>query len=340
MKIKPSTVVVAMSGGVDSSLVAAMLSPSKRQERAFLLHRLKEHLQIPIAFLDLEEAFNRKVIDPFADAYLQGLTPNPCILCNQMVKFFHLLRYADKNGIEHIATGHYATVKKDKSSPVELWRGKDKQKEQSYFLHRLNQSHLSRALFPLGEMTKKEARHLAGEMTLPTTSEPESQEICFLPDRDYRVFLESRRGWAVRQKGNIIDAQGKKLGEHRGTYRFTIGQRHGLGIASSRPYYVMATRPDKNEVVVGRREELFSTRVEADSFNWLHGAPPESRMKVLAQIRYRHQPAPGLLEVLSCDRVRFEFDEPQWAVTPGQALACYEGERLLGGDGSLLKAQG
>ncbi|MFH1349852.1 MAG: aminomethyltransferase beta-barrel domain-containing protein, partial [Pseudomonadota bacterium] len=222
-------------------------------------------------------------------------------------------------------------VKDSEGSPVELWRGRDKRKEQSYFLHRLRQSHLSGTLLPLGEFTKKEVRVLAEEMGLPTASEPESQEICFLPENDYRSFLEEKMGMEIFRKGDIIDGDGHKLGDHYGSYGFTIGQRHGLGISSLRPYYVKKIIPENNQIVAGRKEELFSKHVEAESFNWISGAPPENGIKVLAQIRYRHRAAPGLLEILSSDRVRFQFDEPQWAITPGQALVCYEGDRLLGG---------
>jgi tRNA-specific 2-thiouridylase len=186
-------------------------------------------------------------------------------------------------------------------------------------------------VLPLGEMTKKQARQLAAKMKLPTVSEPESQEICFVPGNDYRLFLETSKGMGIAKKGDIVTEEGKKVGEHLGAYRFTIGQRHGLGIASSEPYYVMEIRPEENEVVVGRKQDLFSTRVEAESFNWLDGKPRLGRTSVLAQIRYRHIPGAGWLEGLSAEDVKFEFEEPQWGITPGQALVCYEGERVLGG---------
>ena len=168
-------------------------------------------------------------------------------------------------------------------------------------------------------------------MKLPTVSEPESQEICFVPGNDYRLFLEKNKGMEIAKRGKIVTKEGEKVGEHLGAHRFTIGQRHGLGIASPQPYYVMEIRPEENEVVVGRKQDLFSTRVAAESFNWLDGKPQVDRVKVLAQIRYRHIPGAGWLEGITSEEVKFEFEEPQWGITPGQALVCYEGERVLGG---------
>ena len=355
MSTEPSSVLVALSGGGDSALAAALLKEQgwqvkglhfllpapaiKRTERQNSVRRVEDRLKIPVSYVHLEEVFTRKVIEPFVDAYLKGFTPNPCAVCNQVIKFDHLLHHADEEGIAFVATGHYAVIRKPEDSPAELWRGVDQSKEQSYFLHRLEQRHLQRIVLPLGEMTKKETRQLAAKMKLPTVSEPESQEICFVPGNDYRLFLEKTKGMGIAKRGNIVTKEGEKVGEHLGAYRFTIGQRHGLGIASPRPYYVMEIRPEENEVVVGRKEDLFSTLVEAESFNWLDGKPPAERARVLAQIRYRHIPGSGWLDGITPGEVKFAFEELQWGITPGQALVCYEGERLLGG-GWIKREQG
>jgi tRNA-uridine 2-sulfurtransferase len=343
----PSTVLVALSGGGDSALAAALLKeqgrdvtvlhfilpalPEKRQARALSVGRIAEHLQIPLHFLDLESAFSREVVAPFIHAYLNGLTPNPCVACNEVIKFETLLRYSEENGISHIATGHYAIVRVDQEGMGALWRGLDHGKEQSYFLHRLTRRHLAKTLLPLGGMTKKEAKRLALSLGLPTSSEPESQEICFLPGNDYRLFLEREMGPEAAGGGDIVTMDGEKVGEHRGTYRYTIGQRHGLGIAAPRPYYVMDIDPKGRRVIVGRKEDLLSTLVEAEGFNWLDEAGLYHGRRLLGQIRYRHPAAPGKLEAIGPGEVRFQFEEPQWAVTPGQALVCYDGDRVVGG---------
>jgi len=351
---KPASVVVALSGGVDSAVAAASLkmagwevyglhfllsdSLSRRDARTAVVKRVGEHLNIPLAILDLRETFHQRVIVPFIDAYLKGLTPNPCVVCNQKIKFKYLFDYAKQHDIDSIATGHYVrTRRKDKSEVFELLRGKDRRKDQSYFLHRLSPSILSKAVFPLGECTKDEVRGQALEMMLPVHSAPESQEVCFIPENDYRPFIESQRGPGVNEPGNIINNRGEVLGQHIGVFRYTIGQRQGLGIASSRPYYVKEIRPGANEVVVGRKETLYLTRLETHGFSWIGEVAGRRAMEAQAQIRYRHRPASGRLEVMSSDKVAFIFDEPQWAVTPGQALVCYEGERVLGG-GWISKA--
>jgi tRNA-specific 2-thiouridylase len=342
------SVVVALSGGIDSSLSAAILKragwsvlglhfrlPASRslvEERLNAVHAVCRHLDISLKCVDLTDDFQHKVIKPFIENYLKGLTPNPCIVCNEVIKFETLLRYAEAHNISCLATGHYAVVKRTgKGAPVGLFRGLDRGKEQSYFLHRLKQKHLTKTIFPLAHMTKGQTRKKTLEMNLPVHGRPESQEICFLSGRDYRFFVEKGEGDNIRRKGNIIDDQEKILGHHGGAYRFTIGQRQGLGIASSRPYYVKEIRPEENEVVVGRREEIFLREVSADHFNWINGPPHEDIIKSKAQVRYRHRAASGILRIFSEERVAFTFDEPQWAPAPGQALVCYEGDRVLGG---------
>jgi tRNA-specific 2-thiouridylase len=348
MGIKTKSVAVALSGGVDSAVAAATLrmagwevyglhfllsgSQSRIEMKTASVKSVGERLDIPLEVLDLRKAFRRFVIDPFIDDYLKGLTPNPCVVCNQMIKFEYLIDYAKQHEIDYIATGHYASIRKIAGSQYfELLRGKDRHKEQSYFLHHLNQFCLSRAIFPLGETTKEKVRKQAYKMGLSVNTIPESQEICFIPENDYRSFVERKRGPEANRPGNIIKTNGEILGEHSGTFRYTIGQRQGLGIASTRPYYVKEIRPETNEVVVGRKETLYSIKVETKGFNWIGEVPTRPVMKVQAQIRYRHKPASGQLDVISSDEVRFIFNDPQWAITPGQALVCYEGERVLGG---------
>jgi tRNA-specific 2-thiouridylase len=344
---KPPSVVVALSGGVDSSLAAALLkergwhvegvhfllpaTPEKREDRKKSVLRIGESLGIGISLLDLEAEFVRLVQEPFVESYFKGFTPNPCVFCNPLIKFDHLVQHAGARGLDHIATGHYARIRKSEENLSQLWRGQDKGKEQSYFLHRLNQTHLAKTVFPLGNLTKRESRLLARERNLPTSEEPESQEICFVPGNNYRAFVESRREPSLRKKGDILNSQGNKVGEHQGVYRYTIGQRHGLGIASPRPCYIKAIDPLKDLIVVGRKEELFSRDVEAEAFHWIEEKPPKDGQELLAQIRYRHEPGKGQLEIHSPDHVRFRFHDPQWAITPGQALVHYDGDRVLGG---------
>jgi len=348
MAKRGKTIAVALSGGMDSSYAATMLKdegwniigihlllpiPPKESARKIRIVRLlSDRLRIPLYFLDVKDFFQKKVIDYFFSSYYLGLTPNPCVVCNYVVKFEQIIRWIDIKRIDYLATGHFARLKKGLNGRyMELLKGKDRQKDQSYFLHRLNQSHLSRTIFPLGDLTKGEIGLLAKEKGLPESIHPESQEICFIPDNNYRSFFKGQVNKKILSNGNIVDLEGNVLGVHSGTYAYTIGQRHGLGIASREPLYVFRIRPETNEVTVGPREALFTKTLIAEDFNWIGTKPSKKRIRVQAQIRYRHKAADGTLSIISSNLVHFEFDQPQWAITPGQAFVCYEGEKVLGG---------
>jgi tRNA-specific 2-thiouridylase len=348
MNTRVSKVAVALSGGVDSAFAAASLqsqgwevqgvhfvlpAPGRIvEDRIRAVRAVSSHLKIPLALEDLTEAFNTRVVTPFVDGYLRGLTPNPCVVCNARVKFEHLLQYADERSIECIATGHYVRLYRDEVRGLwALRRGTEGRKEQSYFLHRLSQEQLRRAVFPLGTLTKAQVRERASDLCLPVHGAKESQEICFLSGRDYRSYIEGREGVLIPKGGEIVTTRGQVVGVHGGTHRYTIGQRHGLGIASDRPYYVKEIRAEENIVVVGRKEELLDTVVEAESFHWIDGEPYPKREGLFAQVRYRHVPASGRITACRAETLRFQFDAPQYAITPGQCLALYDGDRLLGG---------
>ena len=345
---RKKTIAVALSGGMDSSYAATILKdegwdiigihllfpiPSKEKEKKVRITKLlTDRLNIPLYFLDVKDLFQKKVINYFINSYYLGLTPNPCVVCNYLVKFEQIIKWIDNKGIDYLATGHYARLRKALNGRyIELLKGKDEQKDQSYFLHRLNQSHLSRTIFPLGDITKAEIYLLAKEKGISQPIHPESQEICFIPDNNYRSFFKRQVNKKILSSGNIIDLEGNVLGVHSGTYAYTIGQRHGLGIASREPLYVYQIRLDTNEVVVGPREALFTKTLTAEDFSWIIAQPSKKRIRVQAQIRYRHKAADGTLTIISPNLVKFEFDHPQWAITPGQALVCYDREKVLGG---------
>jgi tRNA-uridine 2-sulfurtransferase len=353
-------VAVAMSGGVDSSVAAALLvrqgyrvvgvtlrvwrnqrpadpekhfgsccSPAAVDDARAVADRLG----IPHYVLNYEEEFDCEVIRPFVDAYLQGQTPNPCLACNSRLKFGSLRLRAEGWGASCVATGHYAQVDRD---PVtgrhRLRRGADPRKDQSYFLYELTQQQLSAILFPVGHLTKEDTRRIARELGLPVADKRESQEICFVPG-DYRVFLRQRVGETI-QPGNIRDTSGRIRGRHQGVPYFTIGQRHGLGINNPSPLYVVALDVAHNEVIVGQNDALLSRGIDVGRVNLITLGGLETPRRILVKIRYAHAGSPAALFPVSAEQVHVQFDEPQRAVAPGQAAVFYDAEDpevVLGG---------
>ena len=342
-----------MSGGVDSSVAAAMLREAGcdvtgvtlrlpvygdacESERACCGERAIEdarrvagRLGIPHYALDFREEFRRSVIADFCDAYARGRTPNPCARCNERVKFGALLRMALAVGAEFVATGHYVRRSQDEATgDFRLLKG-TREDDQSYFLYGLTQEQLRRALFPLADLDKPQVRRRAAALGLPVHDKPGSQDLCFLPRGDYRGFLREHCPQALRP-GPVVHVSGRVLGTHEGVAAFTVGQRRGLGIAHGRPLYVVALRPEENTVVVGERECLLRRSIEVADVNWLPAAPPgpvESQVK----IRYNHPPAPARVTPLAGGRALVEFDAPAEAPCPGQSAVFYRDEVLLGG---------
>jgi tRNA-specific 2-thiouridylase len=357
---------VAMSGGVDSSVVAGLMRRSGRNVVGLTMQlwnqrRLPEiqgggtggrccslddvydaravagHLDIPYYVVNFEQRFEEQVVRPFIDDYLAGRTPIPCTLCNNFIKFDEFLDMAAGVGAERIATGHYARIDLDKASGRwRLWRGVDTTKDQTYFLWGLTQEQLARTMFPLGGYTKPQVRELAREMGIPVAEKADSQEICFVPNGDYASFINAYfREQGIDSgltHGEIVDREGRVLGEHAGVHHFTVGQRKGLGIAVGEPLYVIATEPESQRVVVGRNDELLRSELTAADANWISIAAPAEPFRAEVKIRNKHSAAPATITASSDGhRALVEFDEPQRAVTPGQAAVFYAGEMVLGG---------
>jgi len=340
------SVAVALSGGVDSAVAALLLKG--RGHRVVALHMsvsphdpgrpgesvrtLAERLGVPLHGVDLRRAFLEQVIRPFLEVYRRGMTPNPCVLCNPRIKFSLLRRHALDLGIRWLATGHYARIAPPEGDGrLGLLRGRDRAKDQSYFLFGLTQEHLSHVIFPLGALLKGEVKKIAESAGLPVSSRSESQEICFIPDNDYRRFLEEQTGTnLLPSRGPVVDVEGRQVGEHDGIHRFTIGQRRGLAIPSSAPYYVVGLEPETNTVRVGRREDLRRREFLVSDLNWIGIPAPGGPLEALVQVRSRHQEAPAAL-VPDTEQILVRFQEPQTAVTPGQAAVFYRGDEVLGG---------
>ncbi len=342
-----------MSGGVDSAVACALLARQGHEVLGVTLHladlsrvglgvsrccslddvtnarAVCTLLDVPHYVINMEETFHREVLGLFVEGYLAGQTPSPCVRCNSRVKFGELLRLADTFGADAVASGHYARICRGENGELQLWRGVDRQKDQSYFLFELTPEQLQRIMFPLGEMTKAHVRALAVEMGLPNAAKPDSQEVCFVPEgKTYRDVLGKLAGSRLPGPGEVVDEEGHVLGRHPGFVGFTVGQRRGLGVASGRRLYVVAVRPEKNQVIVGEAPSLAKSFLEVRQVNWL--ISPSPSLEVEVQVRSHHRAQAALVEV-NGQGVQVRLREPVFAPAPGQAAVFYRGERVLGG---------
>jgi len=337
-------VLVAMSGGVDSSVSAALLQRQGMVVEGVTMkltaglccdigsaQAVCERLGIRHRMIDAQTEFSQRIIDDFVSEYRRGRTPNPCIACNDLIKFHLLLRYARSNGFDFLATGHYARIERDPvTSRMLLKKGIDEQKDQSYFLYRLTQDQMPGVLFPLGAMRKTEVRALARELGLPAAERPESQEICFVPDNDYRAFLKERAPETLRP-GELVTTAGTVVGRHEGIAFFTVGQRRKLGVAAGERLYVVKLEPGTNRVVLGKAPELTCNETVVSNPNFIARDGLHSRTAVTVKIRYRSAFVAAVIEPLPDNKVRVVFEHPVPGVCPGQAAVFYDNEVVVGG---------
>ncbi len=344
-----------MSGGVDSSVAAALLAEQGHDviglsmqlydqsgehafgsccslEDLYDARRVARAINIPHYILNFEKQFTARVVSNFVSEYTAGRTPLPCAHCNSDLKFTTLLERAEGFGADAVATGHYARVQRAADGRFQLARGVDASKDQSYFLFSLTQAQLARAVFPVGDRPKEAVRAYASRRSLPVADKPDSQEICFIPDHDYSAFVAAHAPGPPRP-GDVVDERGQVLGHHDGIHRFTVGQRKGLGLRGSptgAPMYVIALKPDARQVVIGPRTSLERTTLTASSVNWIDGSPP-GPIRAAVQIRHRHPAAAATVRDVGDGRAAVVFDAPQVAITPGQAAVFYDGDTVLGG---------
>lgn len=335
---------IAMSGGVDSSVAAFLMQRSgfdcvggtmrmclSASDPAADAQKIADRLGMPLHVFDASADFSRQVMEPFIDSYERGDTPNPCILCNKTMKFGALLDKALALGCKYIVTGHYAQIRRDaETGRYLLYKAQDESKDQTYFLACLNQQQLSRIRLPLGDLTKAQVRQIAEEQGFINARKKDSQDICFIPDRDYKAFMERYTGKSY-PGGDYLDMAGNVVGRHAGAVGYTLGQRKGLGIAMGEPVYVCAKDMDANTVTVGPDSALFSRILWADNWSWGPFPALTEPVRVLAKVRYRHRAQPATVYPEENGIARVEFDEPQRAITTGQAVVLYDGDMVVGG---------